>query len=135
MVGGTRCLLVHQDGVVGGWACAAAHGADHAVPWLLRPGDGRMSVVRDPACHAAAGDPPTRTRCPRGAWQDRRRVETVRARLPVGCHCKKGRHRVWGYCQARLACTRAAFTVLVQWQGIQPTASGFVPLSMAALSL
>jgi hypothetical protein len=29
----------------------------------------------------------------------------------------------------------AAFNVLVQWHGFQPTALGFVPLSMAALSL
>ena len=30
---------------------------------------------------------------------------------------------------------RAAFNVLVQWHGLQPTASGFVPLSMAEFSL
>jgi len=29
----------------------------------------------------------------------------------------------------------AAFHALVQWHGFQPNAAGFVPLSMAALSL
>ena len=39
------------------------------------------------------------------------------------------------YFQVRLAFTMAAFNVLVQWQGFQPTASGFVPLSMAEFRL
>jgi len=48
---------------------------------------------------------------------------------------KQVRHRGWAYFQARLAFTVAALNVLVQWHGFQPTASGFVPLSMAAFSL
>jgi hypothetical protein len=73
----------------------------------------------------------------------------ARGRLPTGpaelaaglryttlvCHLKKVMHRGWAYFQARLAFTMAAFHVLVQWYGFQPTASGFVPLSMAELSL
>jgi hypothetical protein len=31
--------------------------------------------------------------------------------------------------------TMAAFNVLVQWQGFQPNASGFVPLSIAEFNL
>jgi hypothetical protein len=42
-------------------------------------------------------------------------------------------HRGWAYFQARLAFTMAAFNVLVQWHGLQPHASGFVPLSIAKL--
>jgi hypothetical protein len=42
---------------------------------------------------------------------------------------------VKSYIQARLAFTMAAFNVLVQWHGFLPNASGFVPLSMAELSL
>jgi len=48
---------------------------------------------------------------------------------------KKVMHRGWAYFQARLAFTMAAFNVLVQWHGFQPTASGFVPLSIAEFSL
>jgi FtsH-binding integral membrane protein len=48
---------------------------------------------------------------------------------------RKVMHRVWAYLQARLACTMAVFNVLVQWHGLQPTTSGFLPLSMAEFSL
>ena len=44
-------------------------------------------------------------------------------------------HRGWAYFQARLAFTMAAFNVLVQWHGLLPTSSGFVPLSIAEFSL
>ena len=51
------------------------------------------------------------------------------------CHLKKVMHRGWGYFQARLAFTMAAFNVLVQWHGLEPYASGFVSLSIAEFSL
>ena len=62
-------------------------------------------------------------------------METVLSMLTVVCHCTKVMHRVWASFHARLAFTMAAFHVLVQWQGFQPTASGFVPLAMAEFSL
>ena len=62
-------------------------------------------------------------------------VETVLSMLTLVSHFKKVMHRAWAYVQARLACTRAAFHVLVQWHGFQPNASGFVPLSIAEFSL
>jgi hypothetical protein len=135
MVGGKLGLLVHQDGLVGGWDCATAHVADKTFPWLLRQVDGRMMVLSDTGCHAAAGDPANLKLCPRGAWQDRLLGETVLSMLTVVGHFKKVMHRVWAYCQARRACTMAAFHVLVQWYGFRPHASGFVPLSIAELSL
>ena len=51
------------------------------------------------------------------------------------CHFKKVMHRGWAYFHARLECTMAAFNVLVQWHGLRPNASGFVPLSIADFSL
>ena len=62
-------------------------------------------------------------------------VETVLSMLTLVCHFKKVMHRGWAYFQARLAFTMAAFNVLVQWHGFQPSASGFVPLSIAEFSL
>ena len=62
-------------------------------------------------------------------------VETVLSMLTLVCHLKKVMHRGWAYFQARLAFTMAAFNVLVQWHGLQPYASGFVPLSIAEFSL
>ena len=55
--------------------------------------------------------------------------------LVAQCHVKKVMHRGWAYFQARLAFTMAACNVLVQWHGLLPTASGFVPLSIAEFSL
>jgi hypothetical protein len=62
-------------------------------------------------------------------------VETVLSRRTLVCHLKKVMHRGWAYVQARLAFTMAAFNVLVQWHGLRPNASGFVPLSIAEFSL
>jgi hypothetical protein len=89
----------------------------------------------NPGFHAAAGDPSNLKLCQRGAWEARMLVETVLAMLTLVCHLKKVMHRGWAYFQARLAFTMAAFNVLVQWHGFQPTASGFVPLSIAEFSL
>ena len=94
-----------------------------------------MIVLSDTAFHAAAGDPTNLNLCQRGEWEDRMLVETVLSMLTVVLHFKKVMHRGWAYFQARLAFTMAAFNVLVQWHGLLPNASGFVPLSIAELSL
>jgi hypothetical protein len=135
IVGGKLCLLLNQWGLIVGWACATANVADPTFQWLIRQADGRMIVLSDTGFHAAEGDPADLKLCQRGAWQDRMLVETVLAMLTLVCHVKKVMHRGWAYCQARLACTMAAFHVLVQGHGFQPNASGFVPLSMAEFSL
>jgi len=59
--------------------------------------DGRMIVMSDTAFHAAAGDPANLKLCQRGAWEERRLVETVLSRLTLVCHCKKVMHREWAY--------------------------------------
>src|SRR6266581_4948401 len=102
---------------------------------LIRQVDGRMIVLSDTAFHAAEGDPANLKLCPRGAWEDRMLVETVLSMLTVVCHFKKVMHRIWTYFHARLAFTMAAFNVLVQWHGLRPNLSGFVPLSIAEFSL
>ena len=94
-----------------------------------------MIVLSATAFHAAAGDPANLKLCPRGEWEDRMLVETVLSMLTLVCHFTKVMHRVWAYFHARLAFTIAACNILVQWHGLQPTASGFVPLSMAEFSL
>src|SRR5467141_2794094 len=101
---------------------------------------GRKDLARslpysDTGFHAAEGDPTNLKLCQRSAWQDRMLFETVLSMLTLVCHLKKVMHRGWGYFQARLAFTMAAFNVLVQWHGFQPNASGFVPLSIAEFSL
>ena len=103
--------------------------------WLMRQCDERMMVCSATAFPAAEGGPAHRKLCPRGTWNDRMRVETVCSRLTLVSHFKKVRHRVWEYFQARLAFTMAAFHVLAQWHGLQADEDGFVPLSIAELSL
>src|SRR5262249_14163983 len=122
-------------GLVVGWACATAHVADNTFQWLIRQVDGHMIVLSDTAFHAAEGDPANLTLGPRGEWEDRILVETVLSMLTLVCHLKKVMHRGWAYFHARLAFTVAAFRLLVQWHGLRPTASGFVPLSIADFGL
>src|SRR5437870_7718175 len=123
IVGGKLCLLLNQDGLVVGWDCGTAHVADNTFQWLIRQVDGRMIVLSDTGFHAAEGDPTNLKLCQRGEWEDRMLVETVLSMLTLVCHLKKVMHRGWAYFQARLAFTMAAFNVLVQWHGFQPTAS------------
>jgi len=133
IVGGKWCLLFNQWGGPG--RCATAQVAENTLQWLIRQCEERMMVLSDTAFHDAEGDPTNLKLCQRGEWQDRLRVETVLSMLTVVCHGKKVMHRVWAYCHARLAVTMAACHVLVQWHGFRPTASGFVPLSVAELGL
>ena len=153
-----KVLRLNQWGLIVGWACATANVAHNTFqwtsggirayvmremslnapagpPWLIRQVDGRMIVFSDTGFHAAEGDPSNLKLCQRGAWEDRMLVETVLSMLTLVCHLKKVMHRGWAYFQARLAFTMAAFNVLVQWHGFQPTASGFLPLSIAEFSL
>jgi hypothetical protein len=101
----------------------------------VRQCEERMIVLSDTAFHAAEGDPSNLTLCPRGEREDRMLIVTVLLMLTVVLHFKKVMHRGWAYFQARLAFTMAACNVLVQWHGLQPNASGFVPLSMTEFSL
>jgi len=101
----------------------------------MRQGEERRLVLRDTGFHAAAGAPVHLTGWPRGAWEERRLVEPGLSMRTLVCHVTQGRPRGWASCQARLAFTMAAFKGLGQGHGLEPDASGFVPLSSAACSL
>ena len=135
IVGGKLCLVLNQWGFIVAWDCATANVADNTFQGLIQQFEERMIILSDTAFHAAEGDPTNLKLCRRGEWEDRMLVETVLARLTLVCHVKKVMHRGWVYFQACLACTMAAFHVLVQWHGFQLNASGYVPLSIAELSL
>src|SRR2546427_8729061 len=135
IVGGKLCLVLNQWGCIVAWDCATANVADNTFQRLIRQFEERMIILSDTAFHATEGDPSNLKLCQRGAWQDRMLVETVLSMLTVVCHFKKVMHRVWAYFHARLAFTMAPFHVLVQWHGLLPNTSGFVPLSMAEFSL
>jgi hypothetical protein len=135
IVGGKLCLGLNQYGLVVAWDCATANVADNTFQELIRQFEKQMIILSDSAFHAAEGDPANLKLCRRGEWEERILVETVLSMLTLVCHVKKVMHRVWAYFQARLAFTMAAFNVLVQWHGLQPNASGFVPLSIAEFRL
>jgi hypothetical protein len=135
IVGGKLCLVVNQYGLVVAWDYATAHVADNTFQGLIRQFDERMILLSDMAFHAAAGDPSNLKLCRREEWEDRILVETVLSMLTLVCHCKKVMHRGWASFHARLAFTMAAYNGLVQWYGLVPNASGFVPLSIAEFSL
>jgi hypothetical protein len=135
IVGGTRCLLLNQYGLVVGWDCGTANMADNTFQGLIRQVEEQMIVLSDTAFHAAEGDPSNLTLCQRGEWEDRMLVETVLSMLTLVCHFKRVMHRAWASFQTRLAFTMAACNVLVRWHGFFPNASGVVPLSIAEFSL
>jgi hypothetical protein len=135
IVGGKLCLLLNHWGLIVAWTCATANVADNTFQWLIRQFEEQMIGLSDTAFHAAEGDPRNLKLCLRGEWEDRMLVETVLSMLTVVLHFKKVMHRGWASFQARLAFTMAAFNVLVQWHGLLPNASGFVPLSIADFSL
>ena len=55
MVGGTRCLLLHQWGLVVAWDGATAHVPDKTFQWLMRQCDKRLMVFSATAFHAGRG--------------------------------------------------------------------------------
>src|SRR6266436_4517598 len=109
IVGGKLCLLLNQWGLIVAWECATANVADNTFQGLIRQCEERMIVLSDMGFHAAEGDPTNLKLCQRGEWQDRMLVETVLSMLTLITHFKRVMHRVWGYFQARLAFTMAAF--------------------------
>lgn len=50
-------------------------------------------------------------------------------------HTKKMMHQVTDYLEVRLVFTVTAFNVLIQWDGLQPKANGFIPLPITEFSL
>jgi hypothetical protein len=135
IVGGKLCLVLNQWGLIVAWECATANVANNIFQWLIRQFEQQMIVLSDTAFHAVAGDPTNLKLCQRGEWEERILVETVLSMLTIVCHLKKIMHRSWAYFHARLAFTMVAFNVLIQWHGLQPNASGFVPLSIAEFGL
>ena len=73
--------------------------------------------------------------CPRGQWNGRMLIETILSMLTQVCHLKKVAHRSWMYFKTRLAFTMALFNILAQWDGLPVNEEGFVPLSIAQLTL
>jgi hypothetical protein len=135
IVGGKRCLLLNQWGLIVGWAADTANVSDTVFQFLIAAVNDLMIVLSDTGFHAKAGDPPNLKLCPRGTWNTRMLIETVLSMLTTVCHLKHQTHRIWKYFEMHLGFMMAAFNVLVQWNGWKPDETGFFPLTIAELSL
>jgi hypothetical protein len=93
-----------------------------------------MIVLTDPGFHAKTGDPVNMHVCPRGTWNTRRLVETVRSMLTTILHSKKMGHRVWACFQARVAWPMAMFHLLARW-GMEIDEQDMMRLAIAEFSL
>ncbi len=135
IVGGKLCFILNQLGLVSGWTCDTANVHDTTFHPLLRSFEDKMLILSDHGFFSKAGNPNNLKVCQRGTWNVRIIIETVLSMLTTICHFKRIGHRVWGYFQARLAFTLAAFNILAQWDGLKPDDHGFVHLSIAEFSL
>jgi hypothetical protein len=135
IVGGKLGWVLNQFGLITAWDCATANVYDTVFHPLIRRFEDQMLVLADHGFFSKQGNPPNLKICPRGSWNVRMIVETVLSMLTTVCHFKHVAHRVWAYFRARLAFTVAAFYLLVQWNGLQPDAQGFIHLSIAEFSL
>jgi hypothetical protein len=134
IVGGKRCFLLNQGGLLCAWDCATANVHDtHFHPLMAQFCD-QMMVLTAPGVHAKTGDPTNMKGCPRGTWNTRMLVETVLSMLTTIFHSKKVGHRMWAYFRARIAWTMAAFNLLARW-GMVVDDHDMVHLSIAAFSL
>ena len=135
IVGGKRCLLLNQWGLVADWGANTANVSDTVFQGLIRAVEYQMIVLGDTGFHAKTGDPQNLKVCPRGTWNSRMLIETVLSMLTTVCHLKHLSHRVWTSFEMHLGFMMAAFNLLVQWNGWQPDETGFFPLTIAEFSL
>jgi hypothetical protein len=136
IVGGKLCLLLNHLGLIVDWDCDTANVHDgsrfqHLVDGVCD----QMVVFADEGFAKVDWFPSNLRLCRRGEWNCRMLVETVLSMLTVVCHFKKVMHRCWAYFKTRLAFTMALFNLLVQWNGFEADADGFMPLSIAQFSL
>ena len=136
IVGGKLCLLVNHLGLIVQWAWASANVYDgSAFQALVDAVADQMVVFSDTGFEKKDWHPINLKVCQRGEWNTRMLIESVLSMLTVVCHFKRVSHRVAAYFESRLAYTLALFNLLVQWDGLQPDANGFVSLSIAEFSL
>jgi hypothetical protein len=134
IVGGQRCGVLHQWGLICAWDCATANVYDTHFHPLLAQFDKQRISLTDTGLHATTGDPTNLPVCPRGPWKTRMLVETVLSMLTTVFHSKQGGHRGWASCRARVAWTMAAFNLLARW-ALEIDDENMVRLSIAEFSL
>ena len=136
IVGGKLCLLLNHIGLIVGWDVDTANVYEGtAFQHLVDAVADHMLVFANTGFAKQDWYPTNLKICPRGTWNDRMMIESILSMLTVVCHFKKVGHRIWSYFKSRVGWTMALFNILVQWNGIDPDETGFVPLSIANFSL
>ncbi|MBI5714032.1 MAG: transposase [Chloroflexi bacterium] len=135
IIGAKLGVVLNHLGLVVAWDCNQANVFDTEFHPLIAQFQDLMVVLTDTGFHSKTGDPTNIKICRRGTWNTRMMIETVFSMLTNVCHLKKIAHRVADYFRSRMAFILAAFNLLVQWNGFQPDADGFVHLSIAEFSL
>lgn len=135
IMGAKLAVVLNQFGLVVDFDVSAANIGDTTFHSLINKLDGQTLLLADKGFHAKSGDPDNLKICAKGCWNERMVVETFFSMLTLRCHLKKMKQRAWAYLKSRLACTMAMFNLLVQWNGLKPDETGFLPLSLAQFSL
>lgn len=131
IVGAKLCVVLNHVGLPVSWACGAANLADQAFHELVTDLAEEMAIFGDTGFHAAHGDPANLVICQRGQKNFRMVVETFYSLFSLVLGGKRMAHRSWDALATHIAYGLAAMTVFLQWDGLQPDANGFVPLSLA----
>ena len=135
IVGAKLCVVLNHLGLPVSWACGTANLPDQAFHEVIADWDGEMLVLGDSGFHAADGDPANLIICKKGERNVRMVIETFFSLLTVVLLGKHMRHRSWDGLAAHIAFALAVMTILVQWDGLNADADGFVHLSIAEFSL
>ena len=136
IVGVKLAFVLNHLGLIVEWDCDTANVYDgSAFQDLIERVAQAMIVFCDEGFAKKDWHPDNLKLCQRGEWNTRMLQETVLSMLTTVCHLKKLAHRVWEYLEAHLAYLMALFNILVQWHGLEPDETGFVPLSIAEFSL
>lgn len=134
-VGAKLCVVLNHLGLPVSWACGGANLPDQAFHDLIAEFDGEMLVLGDAGFHAASGDPTNLIICQRGERNARMVIETFFSLLTGVLAGKRMAHRSWDVLAAHIAYALAVMTLLVQWDGLNGDADGFVPLAIANFTL
>ena len=136
IVGGKLCFLLDHLGRVVDWECDTANVHDgSAFQHLVDKFRHDMVIFADKGFAKVDWHPANLRLCKRGEWNVRMVIETVLSMLTYICQFKHMTHRAWAYFETHVGFTLALFNILIQWHGLSPDDSGFVPLSIAEFSL
>lgn len=136
IVGGKLAFVLNHLGQVVDWDCDTANVYDgSAFQHLVDKFRHEMVIFSDAGWEKNDWFPTNLRICQRGEWNVRMVVETVLSMLTRICKFKHMAHRSWAYFETHLCYTLALFNLLIEFHGLVPDESGFVPLSIVQFDI